>query len=99
MREGVFTGQISIAPRYHDELLQAAEDQGRKLESIMAQYVEEHADLENERDVALERIEELESAIKKVYGIWLLDSMLSLTGATASAIKEHLSPLCTFADE
>ena len=42
---GVWTGQISIAPRYHDELINEAEKTGRLVTNIIASRVEAYTDL------------------------------------------------------
>ena len=69
-RRGVYTAQISIAPVYHNDLLDEAKATGRTLVNIMASRVEEHGSLKAEITKLTEEVERLENTMTELAKRW-----------------------------
>ena len=65
-RHGVYTDQISIAPKYHDELSDEAKKTGRSLTNIMAGRVEMWGALRDSHDEMEAQLTEAHAEIKRL---------------------------------
>jgi hypothetical protein len=74
----IYTNQIIIAPKYHDELLEEAKNSGRTVENIMAWRVERYTKLQREHHLMYEAMKKFRmfcmSATYSVPGIFFDDN-------------------------